>query len=101
MQLNEMNGGRGEQDWAMKYQLLPDLFLNKLPLIATRELDYERVQKYELNEIGLPINLQWLPNLKWVKSDQAKVNHHCTRWELQRLVTEVEKVTQAFRSRDQ
>ncbi len=96
----ELNRGKGDKDWRLKYQLVSDTLKHKMHLVDTEGEGCEKVEHYELTDAGATHRLAWLPAPRLVKSYIVERKERTENWSLESVVTDAEQVKQAFARRD-
>ncbi len=95
----EINNGKGDKDWKLKYQLVSTKLMKKMQLEKSTGKDCRTIEYYSLNESDAQIKLLWLPRLQLLKKLQVTKADEIIQWNLEDIVTDKAAVSQVFTSR--
>jgi len=99
-QPNEINKGKGKSDWMIKYQLISKELKNKMQRYETIGQGCNKIEKYTLTNKDSKIELAWLPEQQLVKNMKVYKKDVTLEWDLEQVITDVNKVRQVFQARN-
>lgn len=89
-----------KQDWASKYQLMSNEFLQQMELVAERGEGCDKVQIRAFKKADYQVQVEWYPALKLVKSARLKNQQNTTQIELVKTETNLQAIKQQFAAWD-
>ncbi|WP_230969078.1 hypothetical protein [Nitrogeniibacter aestuarii] len=96
----DLNRGKGDSDWSVKYQLVSNTLKNKMQLTRQEGSGCEKIEHYTLSENGITYRLAWQPARQLVQSYEVERPNAVEHWTLQDVITDTDRIAQSFERRD-
>lgn len=93
---NEINHGKGERDWGLKYQLISDKLIKQMQTTGSSGEACDKVQHFVLAQAGRHIQLAWLPEQRLVKTYREQSADKEIVWQLTDVIQSKKQVAQVF-----
>ncbi|NVK40697.1 MAG: hypothetical protein HWE39_05585 [Oceanospirillaceae bacterium] len=91
----DINGGKGDKDWSLKYQLISDQLKERMTLVEAHTGDCGESQTYAL--AGEPaFHLTWLPGPQLLEAFEVRDGENVTTWTLSDIESDPSKVAAFF-----
>ena len=98
-QPGEINHGKGDSDWGLKYQLISNQLKDSMQRYAVVGEDCALVEKYKLNTSKGHIELEWMPAQHLVKNLSVTKEGVVLTWSLENIITDSNRIHGVFKSR--
>lgn len=95
----EVNGGKGEKDWSLRYQLISDRMMNALVKVDETGDGCDRLVSYEGTIGKARITLSWMPHYQLVNFYEESRPDRMIRWKLEGIIVDPALVAAPFESR--
>ncbi|MFL0802668.1 MAG: hypothetical protein K6L81_03050 [Agarilytica sp.] len=97
-QPTEINNGKGDKDWSLKFQLVSDGLLERMTLKEKLGTGCDRVEHYTFEDKlkKMTMSLAWLPEYKLMKSYARQYKNAEIRWTLDKIETDRALVLHEF-----
>jgi hypothetical protein len=92
--------GEGIHSWERLWQVVPSAQREGLTMRALAGEDCRRLQEYAGREMGREVRGDWLPVAQLPVRWEERETNRTRTWLLKELITDEQRVTQAFKSRD-
>lgn len=92
----DINHGKGEKDWSIKFQLVSNKLKNNMRLVNTTGKGCDKVETYTLTNSHEQLTLKWLPAQQLVKSFIVKQHKMNIEWRLENTIRDQNKIKKLF-----
>lgn len=96
----DLNRGKGDKDWSVKYQLVSNALKDKMKLTGTDGSGCNMLEHYTLTEKGITYRLAWQPARQLVQTYEVERPNTVEHWALQDVITDTDRIAQSFAKRD-
>lgn len=98
-QPNEIFIDQNAENWSLKYQFISNNLIQKMQLTEKTGDACETEKIYSLQNEALQIDLVWLDEQRLVKNYSETTPETTVTWQLEKIITEPEKVQKVFITR--